>query len=173
MACTPTKHGGLDAQPGKDAAPTNAGLPIEAKGTTRCNPFRRYWGIGSGASQAQRQAFEAALRPLHNSLQRHGGPFLAGQQPSLADVVYYPFAKRFDLGARRFSGYDMHAALGGSVGGWLEAMGRRESARITTADDALLLAAYEEHKCLDFFDYTTYDVFQLHPQNIGALAEVE
>ena len=66
---------------------------------------------------------------------------------------------------QHFAGYDLTAALGGSVGRWLDAMGERASCRIASADDALLLQAYVRHRCLDFFDYDSYGVFDLHPQN--------
>lgn len=130
-------------------------------GRTAC--ARRYWGIGSGQTPAQRKSFEAQLAKLDAALQRHGGPFLVGQHLTLADVVTYPFMRRFDVGMRQFCSYDVSSALGGSVGAWLAAMGKRESCRITSADDALLLRAYEQHMCLDFFDYTSYGVFDLHP----------
>lgn len=51
------------------------------------------------------------------------------------------------------------------MGGWLAAMGARPSCSITSADDAKLLRAYEDHLSLDFFDYDPYTVFQLHPHN--------
>ncbi|GAB4819386.1 hypothetical protein N2152v2_006432 [Parachlorella kessleri] len=125
----------------------------------------RYWGIGSGQSASQRAAFEAQLSNLQAALQRHGGPFLAGPHPTLADIAYYPFIRRFGVGMERFAGYDVTTVLGGSVGRWLDAMGHRESCRVSSADDVLLLQAYERHRCLDFFDYDSYEVFDLHPQN--------
>jgi glutathione S-transferase len=135
--------------------------------------MRRYWGIGGGQTSQQRAAFEAQLSSLQSTLQRHGGPFLMGERLTLADIAYYPFARRFDVGMPHFCGYDLSAALGGSVGGWLQAMGQRESCGITTADDALLLAAYQQHRSLDFFDYDPYGVFDLHPQNAMYLAAAQ
>lgn len=141
----------------------SAGLDLMAGKTGR------YWGIGSGQSSGQRSAFEAELRQLAASLQQHGGPFLLGQQPSLADINLYPFLKRFDVGMRKLCGYDVSAALGGSIGEWLLAMDARPSCTATASDPALLAKAYEKHMCLDFFDYHTYTCFQLHPQNAHLL----
>ena len=124
----------------------------------------RHWGIGSGQTAAQRAAFEVQLAGLDAALRQHGGPFLLGPQPSLADIMVYPFLKRYAV-AQPLTGYDVGAALGGSVGRWLAAMGARPSCRTTSADDALLLQAYQQHRSLDFFDLETYSCCQLHPHN--------
>lgn len=131
----------------------------------------RYWGIGSGQTAAQRAAFEDALQGLAAPLQRWGGPFLLGTEPSLADINVYPFVKRYDTGMRELCGFDVSAALGGSIGAWLAAMDARPSCSATAADPQLLLAAYKQHMSLDFFDYDTYAAFQLHPQNRHLLGE--
>jgi glutathione S-transferase len=128
----------------------------------------RSWGIGSGQTAAQRASFEEHLRGLHASLERHGGPYLLGSQPSLADIVVYPFMKRFDVAAP-LTRYDVSAALGGSIGRWLAAMDARPSCRTSAASSAALLQAYRQHRSLDFFDYETFGCFQLHPHNAALL----
>jgi glutathione S-transferase len=124
----------------------------------------RHWGIGSGQTAAQREGFEAHLRGLSASLQRHGGPFLLGTHLTLADVMVYPFLYRFSV-AKKFSGYDIGAVLGGRIGEWLAALEARPAFRTTSADSRLLLEAFTAHQSLDFFDYETYTCFQLHPHN--------
>ena len=59
----------------------------------------------------------------------------------------------------------VRAAGGGTVGRWLAAMEGRPSAATTTPDGELFLAALRQQESLDFFDYETYGVFDLHPQN--------
>ena len=70
---------------------------------------------------------------------------------------------------RQLAGYDVSAALGGSVGAWLAAMDARPACCTTAADSSLLLQAYTEHMSLDFFDYETFGCFQLHPHNAHLL----
>lgn len=141
-----------------------AGLDLMA-GTTA-----RSWGIGKKQTSLQRSAFESQLALLQNCLDYHGGPFLVGQQISLADLVYYPFARRFEIGLKNFCDYDIGTALDKSIRPWLSAMRSRQSCTVTCANDELLLQAYGKHMCLDFFDYMAFSVFQLHPQNISYLS---
>lgn len=124
----------------------------------------RSWGIGSGQSASQRAAMDAALAELAAAIAATGGPFLLGPAPTLADINCYPFIKRYSVAAP-LTGYDVAAAGGGAVGRWLAAMDGRPSAATTAADPALLLQAFKTHQSLDFFDYETYSVFELHPHN--------
>lgn len=145
--------------------------PLPPLSTTCCaGRTGRYWGIGSGQSAAQRSAMDAALRGLAASLSKHGGPFLLGAAPTLADIAVYPFAKRFAVAAP-LTGYDVAAAAGGAIGGWLAAMDARPSCATTAADPGLLLKAFQQHMSLDFFDYESYTAFQLHPHNRHLLAQ--
>lgn len=128
----------------------------------------RYWGIGSGHTDSQRAEFESALKkaivdPIQSS---NGGPFLMGEQLTLADIAVFPFVKRYQVACREFcSGYDVSSVLHGVVGKWLDAMGQRSAVQITSASDELLLKAYKKHSSLDFFDYDSYSATELHPQN--------
>lgn len=149
--------------------PLPAALTATSSSHTAAGKTGRYWGIGSGQTATQRSAFEQQLRQLDASLQRHGGPFLLGAHPSLADINIYPFLKRFDVGMRQLAGYNVIAALGGGIGAWLAAMDARPTCRTSAADSGLLLQAYEEHMSLDFFDYETFGCFQLHPHNAHLL----
>ncbi len=55
------------------------------------------WSIGSGQSLEQRADLEDVLSQLGSSIDRHGGPFLMGDRPSLADILIYPFMRRFEV----------------------------------------------------------------------------
>ena len=106
---------------------------------------------------------DSALGGLAAAL-AHGGPYLLGRQPTLADIQAYPFIKRYAVAAP-LTGYDVAAAAGGAIGAWLAAMDARPSAAATHADEALLLAAFQADRGLDWFDYRTVHVFELHPHN--------
>lgn len=45
-----------------------------------------------------------------------------------------------------------------------DAMNGRDSCLLTSPDEVLLEQAYRRHERLDFFDYSTYTLEQLHPQ---------
>ena len=76
----------------------------------------RHWGIGSGQTAAQKAALQAELDQLAAALRRHGGPFLLGAQPTLPDVLVYPFLYRYDVGMRGLAGHDL-----GAAGAWSSA----------------------------------------------------
>jgi hypothetical protein len=84
--------------------------------------------------------------------------------------MVFPFLKRYAV-AQPLTGYDVDAALGGSIGRWLAAMRARSSCATSSADDAQLLQAYHQHRSLDFFDFETYTACQLHPHNAALLRQ--
>lgn len=156
----PKARAAMDACIRESEAAIEAGLALVAGSTGR------YWGIGAGQTAAQRAALQQRLRPLGEALQASGGPYLLGKDVTLADLAVFPFLRRYDLIMRSvLQGCDAAAVLGPQVGGWLQAMGAREACGVTAAADALLLSAYRKHRCLDFFDYDSYGVFDCHPQN--------
>lgn len=124
----------------------------------------RSWGIGSGQSASQIAAMDAALGELAAAAAASGGPFLFGSSPTLADINCYPFVKRYAVAAA-LTGYDVAAAAGGAIGRWLAAMDCRPSAATTASEPGLLLEAFRKHRSLDFFDFSTYTAFELHPHN--------
>lgn len=58
-----------------------------------------------------------------------------------ADLIIFPFMERFAL-AKEFTGYDVHDALGGSIGAWLSSMAERPSCKMASANSTLLLEAF-------------------------------
>lgn len=79
-------------------------------------------------------------------------------------MAYFPFAERFDIGAKEFCNhFDMAAAEGGKIGNWLEAMRSRPYDVSPSADRQLFLKALKRHMRLDFFDYDSYAAAALHP----------
>ena len=130
----------------------------------------RQWSIGSGQTAAQRAAFEAQLQACAVQLERGGGPFLHGASVSLDDLLLYPFMRRFDGGLRQFASYSLRERAAPAVGTWLDAMAAREACLVAAPDECMWAEALRQHRSLDFFDYSCYDVFALHPHNAGYLA---
>lgn len=127
------------------------------------------WSIGTGATAGQISRFEASLAPLAAALEASGGPFLLGPRLSVADVVAYPFVERFELALRLFQGYDLAATTGGGAASrWLDAVRRLPAARLACAGEGRMEAAFKREKSLDWFDYHTVDIGDLHPQLLDA-----
>ena len=143
------------------------------------------WGFSRGtpgATQTSRMTSEVVL--LENIIAHNGGgPYLLGTEMTLADVVLYPFAERFELAIREFrgggrelgemttttnseeeeeeeekEGGDSSNARRGLFGEWLRVMAERDSCKRLRPDDDALLASWRRTMRLDYFDYETADV---------------
>jgi glutathione S-transferase len=150
---------------------------------TMCNSFinaglsycagndNRSWGIGSKSTPSQRAAYTIALDTLEKQLSHGQGPYLLpGNDISVADIAIFPFAQRYDLVARAIYGGRDDTDLAFSTtttttncGAWYQAMKERPSCRITMPDEKLFIKALQKEMSLDFFDYSTYNMLQLHP----------
>ena len=111
------------------------------------------WGFSRGPPgerQASRMASEVEL--VRAVIAANGrGPYLMGADITLADLVLYPFAERFELAMREFQGYELGDMAAGGAGGrddenlfagWLRAMAERESCKSLRPDDDALLASW-------------------------------
>lgn len=122
----------------------------------------RYWGIGR-ASDRQMQQLAGACEKLFSKAGGEGR-YLVGDTVTLADLSLYPFASRFEVALRVGSGIDIKEMTQyASLSSWLDTMRRRPSCKTTTTDSKLLEAAYTKHMSLDFFDYSSYGLVELHP----------
>ena len=125
----------------------------------------RSWGIGESPRP---ERLLPCLGELEGLL-AEGGGFLAGGAVSLADLAVYPFLERFEVALRvadgRRSRLGVVKGMSAAVGAWMESMQSRPSCGWIAADEALLLEAYSKHRCMDFFDYHSYGVWDLHPKN--------
>eukprot|EP00887_Chlorella_sp_A99_P007804 scaffold20.g7804.t1 len=138
---------------------TRAGGRLIGEGLELVAGHGRSWGIAPGQTAAQRGAFESAAAPLAASLQRSGGPYLLGRQLGLADVLLWPFWRRFDLALRALG----QPALGGPLAGWAAAVGARPSCRVTAGDEGRWLEALRTRRSLDWFDFESVGLDALHP----------
>ncbi|KAK9815524.1 hypothetical protein WJX72_005036 [[Myrmecia] bisecta] len=134
---------------------TNVGLRYLAGGS-------RLWGIDGRQSPQTRADYARQLQRLASSLDKSGGPYLAGQHVSVADLVYFPFVERFDVAMREFNLLNTEKAMP-AVWRWLQTMHARESCQIVSANPRKLAEAYKQHSSLDFFDYCSYSTLSLHP----------
>eukprot|EP00210_Caulerpa_lentillifera_P008722 g8320.t1 len=121
----------------------------------------RQWAITTKLNNNQIEAFENKVQELSSKVEQHKGPFFFGLAPTLVDFALFPFYDRFRLVLRSLFSYELNSQ---SLSKWLDAMRGRASCVLSSPDDALLLNAYRRHERLDFFDYTTYTVNQLHPR---------
>lgn len=125
------------------------------------------WGIGRQPSSAQVQRFEQQCSQLRSALQQHGGPYLCGAQPTLADVALLPFFERFRLALQLFQDYDLAGVQGGAVTQWMDHLHKQPWCQTAAPDEEKLAEAFRQHKSLDFFDHVTYDAFKVHPHLLG------
>ena len=125
------------------------------------------WGFSRGPpNEAASSRLEAEVAKVEDAIRRSAGgrgPFLMGAEITLADVILYPFAERFELAAREFKGRELRD-MGGSGDGenlfarWMAAMAQRDSVAGLRPDETALLASWRRTMRLDYFDYETADV---------------
>lgn len=113
----------------------------------------RFWGIGTRFEERDTKAFETKMAPLLKQLQKHGGPYLVGQQLTLVDLAYLPFIERFAVAMNHFMGYNVRALGDGEIGHWMDACHARPALQSTRTDPVQLRKAYQKYMSLDFFDY--------------------
>lgn len=137
----------------------NAGLDYCAGNHTR------NWGIGTKPTPSQRASYATALASLEKQLSHGQGPYLLpGNTLSVADIAIFPFAHRFDLIARAiYKDADLAFSTTTLCGAWFQAMKERASCRTTMPDEKLFIDALKKERSLEFFDYSTYSMLQLHP----------
>lgn len=124
----------------------------------------RYWGIGSKIRASQLEGLESSLKALFSDTTGKDGPFLFGEQRvTLSDLVVYPFVQRARVAMKDSYDVDVGLLCDGSVGAWMDAMNQLASVKIASADESLLRKAFQKHRSLDFFDYSSFGPFVLHP----------
>lgn len=113
----------------------------------------RYWGIGTKFDERDIESLERNLAPLLDQLQELGGPYLLGQQLTLADLAYLPFIERFAVAMDQFMGYSLRMLGNGRLGEWMDSCQTRHSLQGTWTNPVKLRKAYQKYMSLDFFDY--------------------
>lgn len=126
------------------------------------------WTVGRDASEAQVERFTSACEDLCTIIETSGGPFLLGSHPGVADIMSWPFVHRALCCMKKFSSHDAMAefeesGLCGHASAWIKAMQSCSSVNIALPKDDLLLEALKSSGRLDWFDYQTVGVNELHP----------
>jgi glutathione S-transferase len=121
------------------------------------------WAVGRKATAQGKNTFEAALGTLEQLLQRTGGPLFGGTRLSVADCLMYPFWERALLCAGHFSAYDASGSLP-MLTQWGEHVRQDPTVRLACPSPDRLLRAVSRTGRLDWFDYETCGVTDVHPQ---------
>ena len=120
------------------------------------------WSFGGcGGSRAK---WDAAVGVLAESIATHGGPFLVGKRPTLADVALAPFVARFELAASACFGHDVRAQSE-ALDGYLGALYSDAAWCMTWPDRDAFGRAIARYRSLDYFDYHTSSLAQPDPEN--------
>mmetsp|Transcript_7323 Transcript_7323/g.16010 ORF Transcript_7323/g.16010 Transcript_7323/m.16010 type:complete len:236 (-) Transcript_7323:442-1149(-) len=111
------------------------------------------WSFQRGSPSASAvRSWESAVDRLARSVDAHGGPWLVGRAPTLADAALAPFLARFVLAAERVRGYrpreasaalDRYLATLEADAGWAATFPNRE----------LFGRAIDKFCSLDYFDF--------------------
>lgn len=101
---------------------------------------------------AGRQAWDGAVATLARSLAEHGGPFLVGDTPTIADAALAPFVARFDLAAQRCLDLDVRAASP-ALAAYLAALEGTPAWGRTFPNRDAFGEAIARFGSLDYFDY--------------------
>ena len=106
------------------------------------------------ATPAAREEWERAVGLLTESVRAHGGRYLWGDKPTLADAVIAPFVARFELAALRVKGYDARRATP-ELDAYLRALEADEGWCATYPQREPFGDAIQRYASLDYFDYHT------------------
>ena len=115
-------------------------------------------------------AWEQSLQPLLDSISEFGGPFLVGEEMTLADCAIAPFLGRFVLIASEFRGYDARRGLP-ELGDYLRALEEEPSGAWsqTFPPVDLYSQALEQYGCLDYYHLHSATLLEPRPWCLGFL----
>jgi len=121
----------------------------------------RYWGVGNSIRSSQ---VENLANEFDNFFASCGFDRFDKSELSIAEISVFPFVYRAQISLQNSYKIDIREMSQGKVGEWMDGiLSNSSSASITCANRDLLLRAFERHKSLDFFDYDSYGIFDLHP----------
>ncbi|KAE8731054.1 Protein IN2-1-like protein B [Hibiscus syriacus] len=87
----------------------------------------------------------AAFDHLEDALKKYDGPFLLGQDFSLADIAYIPFVERFQIFLSEVFKYDITAGRP-KLAAWIEELNKIDAYKQTkTTDPKQLVEFYKQH----------------------------
>lgn len=121
----------------------------------------RYWGIGNSIRLGQVENLANEFDIFFSS---DGLESFDESKLSIAEISVFPFVYRAQIALKNSYNIDIRDMSQGKVGEWMDRILLNSSSASTTcANRGLLSGAFERHKSLDFFDYDSYGIFDLHP----------
>lgn len=116
------------------------------------------WGFTEGdPGDARRATLAAEVAKIEDQMD-DWDTFLCGVDPSVADVVLWPFVERFELAMREFNDTELAEMGGKKFSRWMRHMKKLPEVRRLAPDEAKLLKSWRRTMRLDYFDYETADV---------------
>lgn len=106
--------------------------------------------LGRGDAEESKQSLTKGLLAWVDAFVGQEGPFFAGSQPSMPDVMLAPFALRFTSPALKvmLRGYELPSAEvpgGQRLAAWCSAIAAHEAVQATMSDEAEVLKMYESY----------------------------
>jgi glutathione S-transferase len=142
------------------------------------------WAVGTNADESQLAAFLNACYEIASCTQpvspqsgvdalknaEHLSSFIGGDQPCIAEFIVWPFISRALLCVKELN--PANVVVGSSAYNeqkhgqfqlWVDSMMRLPAVQMAAADEGLLVDAWRRTRRMDWFDYETVPVGQLHP----------
>ena len=89
-------------------------------------------------------ALEKALDPLQESLVQRKGPFLMGNEFTLAEAHILPFLLRLVVSLKHFKGYEIPKEKYSKLLEWYEMCSQRESVQAAGKTDERIIEVYQK-----------------------------
>lgn len=86
---------------------------------------------------------EEALMVYEEALEKSGGPYLLGNQFTLADLHILPFIQRLVVSLRHWKGYSLPQDKFSRLLGWFSLCLERESVKMSSMDDEKIIQVYQ------------------------------
>jgi len=96
------------------------------------------------------EAMEKALVTYEEALERSGGPFLVGEQFTLADVHIVPFILRLVVTLRHWKGYELSKDQFPKLLAWFDACSQRDSCVQAAITEDKIIEVYKKFVEMDY-----------------------
>ena len=96
------------------------------------------------------EAMEKALVTYEEALERSGGPFLVGEQFTLADVHIVPFILRLVVTLRHWKGYELSKDQFPKLLAWFDACSQRDSCVQAAITEDKIIEVYKKFVEVDY-----------------------
>ena len=136
---------------------------LEAAGWALLGGAWNFPSSGGAPSAAAIKKWDEAMQVLADALSKHGGPYLVGPTPTLADAALAPFVARFELAAEVCRGYSCRKA-NPALAAYMGALEASPAWGETFPERAKFGEAIQKYGSLDYFDYHTASLAEPVPK---------